>query len=212
MRACIASLILLLGGPAYADELGSCLVDRAREQIGVTVRYDPVYRKIAFPGGDVPMDRGVCTDVLIRAYRGLNVDLQERVHRDMNAAWSRYPKLWGLSRPDTNIDHRRVPNLAVFFARHGSTLPVSRDARAYEPGDIVTWRLPAGVPHVGIVSDRMTESGTPLVIHNIGSGAVEEDILFAYTITGHYRYAPANLTAACAATSAPRAARPLPVR
>jgi uncharacterized protein len=194
----VALVTLLFVCPAHGDPLGSCLVEKAREQIGVTIHYDPVYRKIAFPGGDVPADRGVCTDVLIRAYRRLNVDLQDLVHRDMSAAWSRYPKLWGLSGTDTNIDHRRVPNLATFFARHGSSLATSADPLAYEAGDIVTWRLPAGVPHVGIVSDRKSAAGTPLVVHNIGSGTLEEDVLFAYALTGHYRYAPASMTRACA--------------
>jgi uncharacterized protein len=187
---------------AYADDLGSCLVEKAREQIGVTVRYDPVYRRIAYPLGDVPADRGVCTDVLVRAYRRLNVDLQELVHRDMSASWSAYPKLWGLTRPDTNIDHRRVPNLATFFTRHGSKLDAPADPRAWKAGDIVTWRLPAGVPHVGIVSDKTLSSGVPLVVHNIGSGTVEEDVLLRYTITGHYRYLPAEITRSCAAREA----------
>ncbi len=183
---------------AHADELGSCLADKAREQIGVTVRYDSTYRRISYPLGDVPADRGVCTDVLVRAYRRLNVDLQELVHRDMSASWSAYPKLWSLTRPDTNIDHRRVPNLATFFTRHGSKLEALSDPRAYQAGDIVTWRLPAGVPHVGIVSDKSLPSGVPLVVHNIGSGTVEEDVLLRYTITGHYRYRPAEMSRACA--------------
>jgi uncharacterized protein len=183
---------------ARAEEPGACLIRKAREQIGITVHYDPAYRRLSFPGGDVAPDRGVCTDVLIRAYRRLNVDLQELVNRDMKGAWSVYPKLWGLSRPDTNIDHRRVPNLATFFTRHGSKLPASADPSAYKAGDIVTWLLSAGVPHIGIVSDMRSPSGVPLVIHNIGRGTLEEDMLFRYRITGHYRYEPAALSQACA--------------
>jgi uncharacterized protein YijF (DUF1287 family) len=194
---------LLLACAAHGREPGACLVDEAREQIGVTVIYDPAYRRIAFPGGDVPADRGVCTDVLIRAYRQLGVDLQKRVHEDMRAAWSRYPKLWGLSRTDTNIDHRRVPNLAVFFSRHGVALDAPADPLTYQPGDIVTWRLPAGVPHIGIVSDKKTAAGVPLVSHNIGSGTVEENVLLKYTIIGRYRYTPTEMTRACATDAPP---------
>jgi len=216
MRARIASIAgLLFTVPAFADPLGSCLVDRAREQIGVTVRYDSGYSRIAFPGGDVPADRGVCTDVLIRAYRRVNLDLQDLVHSDMSSAWSRYPKLWGLSRPDTNIDHRRVPNLATFFARHGTSLAISQEPSAYAAGDIVTWELAAGVPHVGIVSDKKSADGTPLVVHNIGRGAAEENMLFNYKITGHYRYTPPSMAQACAApvsSGSRREGRPLPGR
>ena len=185
-------LALLLAAPAMADS-GRCLVEAARKQIGVTVLYDSGYRRIPYPNGDVPQDRGVCTDVLVRAYRQLGVDLQVRVHEDMSAAWRAYPKNWGLSRPDSNIDHRRVPNLGTFFTRKGKALPVSRNAKDYVPGDLVTWRLPSGVPHIGIVSDRKMASGVPLVIHNIGGGTQEEDALFVYTLTGHYRYAPEDL-------------------
>jgi uncharacterized protein YijF (DUF1287 family) len=159
----------------------------ATEQIGKTVTYDPSYEALAFPGGDVPIERGVCTDVIVRAYRAIGVDLQLLINRDMRQSFGAYPKLWGLSRPDPNIDHRRVPNLAVFFGRHGKTLPASRERRDYKPGDIVTWRLPDGRPHIGLVSGR--ESGSvPLIIHNIGEGAREEDVLFAFQITGHYRF------------------------
>ena len=185
-------LALLFSVPAMADS-GRCLVEAARKQIGVTVLYDSGYRRIPYPNGDVPQDRGVCTDVLVRAYRQLGVDLQVRVHEDMSAAWSAYPKNWGLRRPDRNIDHRRVPNLGTFFTRKGKALPVTRSPRDYAPGDLVTWRLPSGVPHIGIVSDRKTAAGVPLVIHNIGAGTQEEDALFAFTVTGHYRYAPEDL-------------------
>jgi len=166
----------------------SRLLKGAYEQVGKTISYDPAYASIAFPGGDVPLDRGVCTDVIVRAYRGIGVDLQLLVNRDMHAAFAAYPRLWGLSRPDPNIDHRRVQNLAAFFARHGRVLPVSQDAAGYEPGDIVTWRLPGGLAHIGLVSGRQSSAGRPLIVHNIGEGALVEDILFAYPITGHYRY------------------------
>jgi uncharacterized protein YijF (DUF1287 family) len=155
--------------------------------VGKTVRYDPAYEKIGFPGGDVPVERGVCTDVIVRAYRGIGIDLQLLVNQDMRADFGAYPRLWGLSRPDTNIDHRRVPNLAVFFKRHGTVLPVSSSARDYKPGDIVTWRLADGRPHIGLVTNRET-GGRPLMIHNIGEGAQIEDVLLEFTITGHYRY------------------------
>jgi hypothetical protein len=164
------------------------LLQSAYAQVGKTVSYDPGYTSIAFPGGDVPIERGVCTDVVVRAYRGIGVDLQLLVHEDMRAAPGAYPKLWRLSRPDPNIDHRRVPNLAVFFARHGKALPISKDARDYKPGDIVTWRLSGGLAHIGLVSDKQSGGGRPLVIHNIGAGAQLEDVLFEFEVTGHYRY------------------------
>ncbi len=163
------------------------LLQNAHEQVGKTLYYDSEYRRIAFPGGDIPIERGVCTDVLIRAYRSIEIDLQKLVHQDMQRAFAAYPKTWKLSKPDTNIDHRRVPNLAVFFSRHGQALPVTMNARDYQPGDIVTWRLSTGVPHIGLVSDRQ-ENDMPLVVHNIGAGAQIENVLFSYEITGHYRY------------------------
>ncbi len=163
------------------------LVKSAREQIGVTVLYDPAYVKLDFPMGDVPIERGVCTDVIIRAYRKQGKDLQALVNADMKKAWSKYPKNWGLKRPDKNIDHRRVPNLRVFFTRHGKSLGVSDKASDYKAGDVVTWSV-SGRPHTGIVSNKVKKDGTPLIIHNIGRGTQEEDILFAFKITGHYRY------------------------
>jgi uncharacterized protein len=202
VKAFAALLALLLAQPVLAD--GRCLVEAARKQIGVTVSYDSGYQRIPFPNGDVAMERGVCTDVVVRAYRQLGVDLQVKVNEDMKAAWKVYPKNWGLSRPDSNIDHRRVPNLATFFSRKGQSLPVSRNALDYAPGDVVTWRLPSGVPHIGIVSDRRTRAGVPLVVHNIGSGTQEEDSLFLFTLTGHYRYAPEDLRSCGARSTAPR--------
>ncbi len=164
------------------------LVEAAIRQVGRTVHYDPAYRRLAYPGGDVPADRGVCTDVLVRAFRSVGMDLQVLVHEDMRAAFAAYPKQWGLARPDPNIDHRRVPNLMTFFERRGASLPVSTDAGAYRPGDVVAWRLPGGRLHVGLVSDvRAPDARRFLLVHNIGAGARLEDILFAYEIIGHYR-------------------------
>jgi uncharacterized protein len=193
-RLCIPAICLLLMSlsPCRAEEPPSDqqrVIQGAYTQVGVTLRYDPSYVSIPFPGGDVPMDRGVCTDVIIRAYRSIGVDLQFLVNQDMRKAFSAYPRKWGLSRPDPNIDHRRVDNLAVFFGRHGQSLPISKEASDYRPGDIVTLRLPDGRPHIGLVSDRAAD-GRPLIVHNIGAGAQIEDVLFAFTITGHYRYLP----------------------
>lgn len=164
------------------------LPQAAREQVGVTLGYDPAYRRLDYPGGDVDPATGVCTDVVIRAYRVLGVDLQQRVHDDMREHFEAYPKLWGLRATDRNIDHRRVPNLQTFFTRHGERLPVTADAEDYQPGDIVTWRLSNGLPHIGLVSDRQNRDGVPLILHNIGAGTQEQDLLFAFEITGHYRF------------------------
>jgi uncharacterized protein YijF (DUF1287 family) len=165
------------------------LVAAAIEQTRRTTRYDGAYRRIPYPMGDVPPDVGVCTDVVVRAYRVLGVDLQQRVHEDMRAAFAAYPKAWGLSRPDPNIDHRRVPNLQRYFTRRGTARPRSSNAGDYQAGDLVTWMLPGNLPHIGLVSDRRSpDGGRPLIVHNIGRGPQVEDMLFAYPITGHYRY------------------------
>ena len=167
---------------------GSKLAYDAKKQIGITTSYDPTYRKLDFPRGDVPINTGVCTDVIIRAYRLQNIDLQQLINHDMKSNWSSYPKTWGLKSTDKNIDHRRVPNLEVFFARHGQTLSIT-DKASFQAGDVVTWRLPNGnLPHTGIVSDKAAADGTPLIIHNIGRGTQEENILFTYPITKHFRY------------------------
>lgn len=164
------------------------LIAAARGQIGVTVRYDPAYVVLPYPGGDVPQDRGVCTDVVIRALRAERLDLQQRVHEDMLAHFDAYPKKWGLRAPDASIDHRRVPNLQVWFDRQGWAVPATARASDYLAGDIVTWTLPGDLDHIGIVSDRGAYfRRTPLILHNIGHGTREDDILFAYPITGHYR-------------------------
>jgi len=163
------------------------LVDLARKQIGVTTSYDPTYRKLAYPGGDVPLETGVCSDVLVRAFRGLKIDLQKEVHEDMKRAFGQYPQKWGLKRPDANIDHRRVPNLMTYFKRRGWSVASGRKVSDFRAGDVAAWDLGGGITHIGIISDRQAASGTPLAIHNIGSGAKEEDILFKYRIIGHYR-------------------------
>ena len=171
----------------------SSLIQAARAQIGVTTRYDPTYVRIAYPGGDVPPDRGVCTDVVIRAYRrAFGLDLQELLHEDMKANFAAYPKAWGMKAPDPNIDHRRVPNLAVYFTRRKAALSLTEVFATYRPGDLVTQMLPGNLTHIVIVSSRTsTEApGRPLVIQNIGAGASEDDTLFAYQRTGHYRFAP----------------------
>jgi hypothetical protein len=153
------------------------------------VSYDPSYFTIPYPNGDVPSDKGVCTDVVIRAYRKLGIDLQQKVHEDMKANFSLYPKKWGLTRPDPNIDHRRVPNLMVFFERFGTTLPITNNPSDYQPGDIVCWNLGGAITHIGIVVDSKSRDGKRhLIVHNIGGGQVLEDCLFNFKIIGHYRY------------------------
>lgn len=191
----VCAALMLAAVPARADIFDpQHLVAAAEKQAGVTLSYDGAYRRMAYPNGDVPEETGVCSDVIIRAYRSLGIDLQQRVHEDMKAHFALYPKTWGLTKPDTNIDHRRVPNLQVFFKRHGQSLPVSSRAADYLPGDLVTWNLAAPtktIPHIGIVSTRRSADGArPLIVHNIGRGVQVEDILFAYKITGHYRYQP----------------------
>jgi uncharacterized protein YijF (DUF1287 family) len=167
------------------------LVTAAIERTHHIVRYDPAYVRIPYPGGDVPEHTGVCTDEVIRAYRALGVDLQKEVHEDMIHNFSAYPRKWKWfsSGPDSNIDHRRVPNLMIFFQRKGQSLPISRLKDDYSPGDIVTWDLGGNVPHIGIVVDRRApQTGRFMVVHNIGQGPQMEDVLFNWKITGHYRY------------------------
>jgi uncharacterized protein YijF (DUF1287 family) len=180
------ALVLLLASPADR------LVEAAHERTQHRVVYTPSYVRLAYPGGDVPPGTGVCTDVVIRAYRKLSIDLQALVHEDMRRAFAKYPTIWAMKRTDSNIDHRRVPNLRRFFKRSGAELPISRKAADYHPGDLVTWNLKTrgSLPHIGIVSDRKSPKGNPLIVHNIGAGPKLEDILFHYTITGHYRYFP----------------------
>ena len=167
------------------------LVVAAIERTTHHVRYDSAYVRIPYPGGDVPADTGVCTDEVIRAYREVGVDLQKEVHEDILRNWSAYPhdRRWQEAHPDTNIDHRRVPNLGTFFRRNGATLPITSGGADYSPGDLVTWDLGGGVPHIGIVVDRQAPgSNRYMVVHNIGAGPKMEDVLFSWKITGHYRY------------------------
>lgn len=177
---------------AEAEPWAAKLIAAAEAQIGVTVRYDPAYVTLAYPMGDIPDERGVCSDVVIRAYRTAhNIDLQKLVHEDMRKSFGAYPKTWGLKRPDRNIDHRRVPNLERFFLRKGLDLPITAHGADYLPGDLVTQRLPGNLPHIAIVTHRMAEGGAhPLVVHNIGAGARLEDRLFMFPIVGHFRFRP----------------------
>jgi uncharacterized protein YijF (DUF1287 family) len=177
----------LLAQPLSQQSSSEIVVQSARQQIGKTVSYDGSYVVLRYPEGDVPIETGVCTDVVVRAFRAVGLDLQKLVHEDMRQAFGKYPKNWGLKRPDRNIDHRRVPNLQIFFERHGRKLPISRTASSYKAGDLVTWMVGGSLPHIGIVSDRKV-AGRPLIIHNIGAGTQEEDFLFEYPITGHYRF------------------------
>lgn len=169
----------------FAQKLSDAAISLTKDK----VTYDPAYFSLKYPNGDVPADKGVCTDVVIRAYRKLGIDLQEEVHKDMKANFSKYPKKWGLKRPDSNIDHRRVPNLDVFFSRFGTVKTKSYEAKDYAPGDIVSWLLPGNLTHIGIVVNKKSADGKRyMIVHNIGGGQVMEDVLFAYTITGHYQY------------------------
>jgi uncharacterized protein YijF (DUF1287 family) len=173
------------------DEFLEKLVAAAEERTHHTVRYDPAYARIPYPGGDVPKDTGVCTDEVIRSYRAVGVDLQKEVHEDMEKNFSAYPRKWRwlTSHTDTNIDHRRVPNLMVFFSRKGDTLAITQRPEDYSPGDLVTWDLGGGVPHIGIVvNEKSPGGGRHLIVHNIGQGPKREDVLFQWKITGHYRY------------------------
>jgi uncharacterized protein YijF (DUF1287 family) len=176
---------------ARRREFTQRLVAAAIERTHHAVRYDPAYVRIPYPGGDVPADTGVCTDEIIRSYRSVGVDLQKEVHEDMAQNFNLYPRKWRrlTSRPDSNIDHRRVPNLMVFFARKGEALALSGRAEDYTPGDVVTWDLGGGVPHVGLVVDqKSSQSGQYMVVHNIGQGPRMEAVLFKWKVTGHYRY------------------------
>ena len=197
MRQSVLGILLLLlfsrniiadtSSPAIIQQL----ISAAKERTHHHIRYDGRYVPIPYPNGDVPANIGVCTDVVIRSFRAVGVDLQQKIHEDMQSHFSAYPskRIWGLTKPDSNIDHRRVPNLQVFFSRKGKSLPVSHDAKDYRPGDLVTWMLPGQLPHIGIVIDELVQNTQrPLIVHNIGAGPRIDDMLFDYTITGHYRY------------------------
>lgn len=165
------------------------LSDAALARTEYKIIYDGSYKNIGYPGGDVPSGTGVCTDLIIRSYRIIGIDLQKDLHSDLKENFSRYPDVWGLKRPDTNIDHRRVPNLCVFFSRNGVELPLTMNPDGYLPGDIVSWKLPSRLTHIGIVVNKKSEDGKRyLIVHNISAGPELEDVLFSYKITGHYRY------------------------
>ncbi|MHC1777912.1 MAG: DUF1287 domain-containing protein [Lentimicrobium sp.] len=184
----ILSVLLIIssyGQRSFPDRLS----DAALELTKQTVIYDPSYYTISYPNGDIPSGRGVCSDVVIRAYRKLGIDLQKEVHEDMKANFRLYPDNWGLSKPDKNIDHRRVPNLMTFFERHGLTKPITKNSGDYLPGDIVCWDLGGGVTHIGIVvGKKSSDHKRNLIVHNIGGGQVLADCLFEYKIIGHYIY------------------------
>ena len=170
---------------AFLQKLSSAAIERTTH----AVRYDSAYVRIPYPNGDVPSDSGVCTDEIIRSYRALGIDLQKEVHEDMQQNFSAYHTHWGLNHTDTNIDHRRVPNLMVFFSRKGEPLAVTNRAEDYTPGDLVTWDLGGNVPHIGVVVDRKSAvTSRYMLVHNIGRGPKLEDVLFSWKITGHYRY------------------------
>nr|WP_285714666.1 DUF1287 domain-containing protein [Proteus vulgaris] len=190
----ITVLLLLItpfsSAQALTSEQNKKLVEYAADLLRA-VFYDSDYRKIDYPMGDVPAYKGVCSDVIIRSYRGIDIDLQKLLHEDIKANFSAYPskRMWGLNKPDTNIDHRRVPNLEVFFTRKGKVKPITKNAEDYVPGDIVSWRLDNGRPHIGIVVNKKSgDNQRYLVMHNIGFGQVAEDVLFSWKITGHFTY------------------------
>lgn len=185
----ITTLLLSCPYTPAQEQFFQKLADSTLTLTAQKVSYDPSYFVINYPNGDVPVNKGVCTDVVIRAYRKLGIDLQQRVHEDMKSNFDTYPKNWGLSKPDPNIDHRRVPNLMTFFTRFGITKPISLNARDYHPGDIVCWSLGGGLTHIGIVvSQKSTDGKRHLIVHNIGQGQMQEDVLFDYKIIGHYSY------------------------
>ncbi|MDN3639166.1 DUF1287 domain-containing protein [Simiduia curdlanivorans] len=186
----IASLVWLHLAQAQQPLAPRDIVQAAMARLNHSVHYDGRYHSIAYPNGDVPANIGVCTDVIVRAYRSLGIDLQQNVHEDMAANFSLYPskKIWGLNTTDTNIDHRRVPNLEVYFQRFGTSLPLDAD---FQPGDLVSWRLPGNLPHIGIVVDEKSDDKQRYkIVHNIGRGPSLDDMLFDYPIVGHFRYLP----------------------
>lgn len=194
MQLSLLLIAMALSSNAVAEaSFSELLTEAAKERTAFDVQYDGSYYGIGYPNGDVPEGIGVCTDVIIRSYRKLGIDLQVLVHEDMRDNFNQYPskRIWGLSTTDKNIDHRRVPNLQTFFSRHGTSLPVSSNSSSYQAGDIVTWMLPGNLPHIGIVIDKYSDGKKrPLIVHNIGAGTVIEDMLFDYKITGHYRFQP----------------------
>lgn len=191
MKKSLLTIIVLLCNACLSqtETAPNSLATYALELTKQKVTYDPSYFSIDYPHGDIPSNKGVCTDVVIRAYRKMGIDLQKEVHEDMKAHFAAYPKIWGLTKPDTNIDHRRVPNLMTYFRRKGAEKPISDEARDYEPGDIVCWSLGGAITHIGIVVNKKSRDGKRhLIVHNIGAGQVLEDCLFDFKIIGHYRY------------------------
>ncbi|WP_337244189.1 DUF1287 domain-containing protein [Luteimonas sp. gir] len=188
--------LVLIGLVLSASAIAHPLADAARRQVGVTVRYDPAYVRLDYPGGDVPADRGVCTDVVVRALRTQGIDLQQRIHQDKRAHPQAYPRQWRHLTADPHIDHRRVPNQTTWFTRQGWSRPVVQARGDYRAGDIVAWRLDNGLLHIGIVSDRKADDRTPLVLHNIARGTREENVLLRWRIIGHYRPVLASGSAA----------------
>lgn len=190
MRLLILSFLILCQQSLIAQEaFFSTLADSAESLSKDYVIYDPSYFSLAYPNGDVPKDKGVCTDVVIRAYRKVGIDLQKEVHVDMKNNFNSYPKNWGLKTTDENIDHRRVLNLMVYFKREGAEKPITNNPMDYLPGDIVCWNLGGALTHIGVLIDKKSKDGRRnLIIHNIGAGQVIEDCLFSYRIIGHYRY------------------------
>ena len=186
--AVCAALIAGLAQAEVAEDFAHNFALAAEERATHRVIYDPSYVRLDYPMGDVPAHTGVCTDLVIRSYRAVGVDLQQEVHEDMTRRFGEYPKIWGLKRPDPNIDHRRVPNLETFLTRQGAALTISSDPGAYQPGDIVTWRLADNRPHMGVVTTRKSAGGVPLIAHNIGWGPQVEDMLFDLEIHGHFRW------------------------
>jgi uncharacterized protein YijF (DUF1287 family) len=174
-----------IGQTTFYDRLADSALTLTEQE----VYYDPTYTKIPYPNGDVAPNKGVCTDVIIRAYRKFGIDLQKEVHEDMRANFGKYPKKWGLTQPDKNIDHRRVLNLMTFFTRHGTVKKITDDPKDYLPGDIVCWMLGGKLPHIGIVVREISDDGKRyMMVHNIGQGQVLADCLFSYEIIGHYQY------------------------
>lgn len=176
--------------PLAKDNFENRLSEAALSIIDREIIYTPNYVAIKYPNGDVPSKTGVCTDVVIRAYRKLGIDLQKEVHEDLKANFSKYPNLkkWGLKKPDTNIDHRRVPNLEVFFNRKGQKLTITQNPSDYKTGEIVTWMINGKLPHIGIITHKKSSDGHPMIVHNVGNGQVLEDCLFRYKIVGHFKY------------------------
>jgi len=193
MLKVFAVILSVFSSHVVATPFFQDLTHAAIERTKHDVTYDGSYFSIPYPNGDVPPNVGVCTDVIIRTYRTLKIDFQKLVHEDMLSHFDEYPskRIWGLTKPDKNIDHRRVPNLQAFLSRHGVVLQITKQNKDYTAGDIVTWMLPGNLPHIGIISNKIDrDTGHPLVVHNIGAGPKLDDMLFSYKITGHYRYEP----------------------